>query len=463
MANIRNQDSWMHFHEPEQATQKAKDLIRMAVARVTTLGPLHDKRISIIDKALVLGGGIAGMTAAKGLADQGFHVTLLEKQGQLGGLGMRLHHTIEGDDIRAFVSDLAEKIEGHDNIDVLKHALVTGFGGYKGNFNTRVMVGEAMKETQIDHGVMIVATGATEYQPKEYLYPESEKVVTQLELSDMLEQGTTTALERVIMIQCVGSRNEDNPNCSRICCQSAIKNAIAIKEKSPDTDVFILYRDMRMYAMMEAYYTKARNMGVIFSRFSRDLPPEVQQDGKALSVTFRDHVLGQMVTASCDLVALSAGVQAAETDELSTIIKAQRNPEGYFMEAHVKLRPVDAGTEGVFICGTAHGPKLITETISQAMAAASRATTFLAQEYLTLSAVVAEVNQANCASCLVCVRSCPYGVPVINDMGVSYIDPALCQGCGVCASECPAKTIKLNWYEDESILSKVESLLEGVL
>ena len=463
MANIRNQDSWMHFHEPEKATAKAKDLIRMAVARVTTLGPLHDKRITIIDKAMVLGGGIAGMTAAKGLADQGFHVTLLEKEDHLGGLGARLHHTIEGDDIQAFVTDLVEKVEAHENIDVLKQALVTSFGGYKGNFKTDVMVGETMAEKRIEHGVMIVATGATEYQPKEYLYNESDRVVTQLELADMLEEGRATGLDRVVMIQCVGSRNEENPNCSRICCQNAVKNAIAVKEKSPETDVFILYRDMRMYSMMEEYYTKARNLGVIFSRFDREHPPEVKQDGDGLTVTFRDHVLGQMVEASCDLLALSAGVTASDTEQLSTIIKTQRNPEGFFMEAHVKLRPVDAATEGVFICGTAHGPKLITETISQAMAAASRATTFLAQEYLTLSAVVAEVNQTNCASCLVCVRSCPYHVPVINEMGVSYIDPALCQGCGVCASECPAKAIKLNWYEDESLLSKVESLLEGVL
>ena len=354
-------------------------------------------------------------------------------------------------------------MEDHDKIDVLKQGLVVGFGGYKGNFKTEVLVGSSMVEKKIDHGVMIVATGATEYQPKEYLYNDSERVVTQLELADMMEEGKLGDPNRVVMIQCVGSRNDDNPNCSRICCQNAVKNAIAIKEKSPDTDVFILYRDMRMYSMMEEYYTKARNLGVIFSRFDKANPPQVNQTDDGLSVTFRDHVLGQMVEAECDLVALSAGVAASDTEELSTIIKTQRNPEGFFMEAHVKLRPVDAATEGVFICGTAHGPKLITETISQAMAAASRATTFLAQEYLTLSAVVAEVNQTNCASCLVCVRSCPYNVPVINEMGVSYIDPALCQGCGVCASECPAKTIKLNWYEDESLLSKVESLLEGVI
>jgi len=463
MANIRNQDSWMHFHEPEQATDKAKDLIRMAVARVSTLGPLHDKRITIIDKALVIGGGIAGMTAAKGLADQGFHVTLAEKEDQLGGLGKRLYHTIEGDDIQVFVKDLVAYVEDHDNIDVLKQALVVGYGGYKGNFKTEILVGSSMKEKKIDHGVLIVATGANEYQPKEFLYNESENVVTQMELADMIEEDKAGGLDRVIMIQCVGSRNEENPNCSRICCQNAVKNAIVIKEKSPETDVFILYRDMRMYSMMEEFYTQARNMGVIFSRFDKEDPPQVNKTDEGLTVTFKDHVLGQSVEATCDLVALSAGVQAADTEELSTIIKTQRNPEGFFMEAHVKLRPVDAATEGVFICGTAHGPKLITETVSQAMAAASRATTYLSQEYLTLSAVVAEVNQANCASCLVCVRSCPYHVPVINDEGVSYIDPALCQGCGVCASECPAKTIKLNWYDDESLLSKVESLLEGVI
>jgi len=266
------------------------------------------------------------------------------------------------------------------------------------------------------------------------------------------------------MIQCVGSRNEENPNCSRICCQNAVKNAIALKELNPDTDVFILYRDMRMYSMLEEYYTKARNLGVIFFRFTTDNPPEVKagDDGK-LIVTFNDHVLGRKVEADADLVTLSAGVKAGDTEELATIIKTGRNAEGFFMEAHVKLRPVEAATEGIFICGTAHGPKLISETITQAMAAASRATTFLSKEYLTLSAVTAEVNPDHCASCLVCVRSCPYNVPYINELGVSYIDPALCQGCGVCAAECPAKTIKLNWYEDEQLLSKVESLLEGVI
>ena len=359
---------------------------------------------------------------------------------------------------------MADSIETHDRIDILKQSLIVEFGGYKGNFKTTVLVGPSMEERKIDHGALIVATGAKEYQPTEFCYNESPSVVTQLELADLIEEKKASDLERVIMIQCVGSRNENNPNCSRICCQNAVKNAIALKKQNPDTDVFILYRDMRMYAMLEEFYTKARNLGVIFSRFDPENAPEVVagDDGK-MAVTFTDHVLGCKVEAIADLVVLSAGVQAADTEELATIIKTNRNAEGFFMEAHVKLRPVEGLTEGIFICGTAHGPKLITETIAQAMAAASRATTFLSQESLTLSAVTAEVNQENCASCLVCVRSCPYHVPVINELGVSYIDPALCQGCGVCAAECPAKAIKLNWYEDNQLLSKVESLLEGVI
>ena len=240
-----------------------------------------------------------------------------------------------------------------------------------------------------------------------------------------------------------------------------LKNALHIKELNPDADVFILYRDMRMYAMLEHYYTKARQQGVLFFRFDPEDPPVVEKGEEGVAVTFTDHVLGRKLVVDADLVALSAGVAATDTEELSTIIKTGRNREGFFIEAHVKLRPVDAATEGVFICGTAHSPKLITETIAQAMAAASRATTYLSQDFLTLSAVTALVDPDHCASCLICVRSCPFSVPRINEEGKSYIDPALCQGCGVCVSECPAKTIKLNWYEDNQLLSKVEALLEG--
>lgn len=468
MANIRNQNSWMHYHEPAKATNKAKDLVRMAVARAATLQPLHEKQITVVVRALVIGGGIAGMTAAKGLADQGFDVVLVEKEAQLGGLANKLYKTIEGANIREYVKKLAAKVEAHDKIQVLKQSLIVDFTGYKGNFTTEILVGPGMYERKIEHGVLIIATGANEYEPadNEYFYKQSKRVVTQLELGRHLEEDGADDLNQVVMIQCVGSRNDKNQNCSRICCQNAVKNALHIKELNPDADVFILYRDMRMYAMLEEYYTEARNKGVLFFRFTPENPPVVEKnsDGSdTLTVTFTDHVLGKKVSVDADLVTLSAGVQAADTEELSTILKTGRNREGFFIEAHVKLKPVEAATEGIFICGTAHSPKLITETIVQAMAAASRATTFLSQDHLTLSAVTAEVNQENCASCLICVRSCPYNVPRINEEGVSYIDPALCHGCGVCASECPAKTIKLNWYEDNQLLSKVEALLEGVI
>jgi heterodisulfide reductase subunit A-like polyferredoxin len=462
MANIRNQGSWMHFHIPDQATNKAKDLVRMAVARVATLNPLHEKRIPVTKRALVIGGGIAGMNASKGLADQGYEVVLVEKEEKLGGLGNKLFKTIEGDDVREYVKKLSQEVQEHEKIEVLTQALVVSFAGYKGNFTTDLIIAPTMYEKTIEHGVVIIATGANEYKPEQYLYNESDKVVTQMELTELIEEKGADDLEQVVMIQCVGSRDDDNPNCSRICCQSAVKNALHIKKENPDTEVYILYRDIRTYAMLEQYYTEARKKGVLFFRFNSDNPPKVTKTDNGVEVLFRDHILGKDLIVEPDILALSARMEPADTEELSSIIKTGRNSEGYFIEAHVKLRPIDSATEGIFICGTAHGPKLISETIAQAMAAASKATTFLAQEYLTLSAVTAEVNPDNCASCLVCVRSCPYDVPVINEFGKSEIDPALCHGCGICASECPAKTIKLNWYEDVQLLSKVESLMEEI-
>jgi heterodisulfide reductase subunit A-like polyferredoxin len=278
-----------------------------------------------------------------------------------------------------------------------------------------------------------------------------------------MEQGQLDDPKDVVMIQCVGSRNEENPNCSRICCQTAVKNALHLKELNPDMNVYVLYRDIRTYGLLEDYYTKARQKGVLFFRFDAEDPPVVEKSDAGVKVTFNDHILNRPLTVDADLLVLSAGMQAEDTEELSSILKLARTPEGYFMEAHVKLRPVDMATEGIFVCGTAHSPKLLSETISQANAAAGRAITFLSQPALTLSAVVAKVAPEKCASCLICVRSCPFDVPKINADGVSEIDEALCHGCGICCAECPAKAIQLNWYEDDQILCKVEALLEGVL
>jgi len=264
------------------------------------------------------------------------------------------------------------------------------------------------------------------------------------------------------MIQCVGSRNQENPNCSRICCQSAVKNALAIKEASPDTQVFILYRDMRTYGLLEDYYTKARQKGVIFVRFDKDNPPEVEATDEGLLVTVKDHVLQQPIQIHSDLLALSAGVAAADTQDLSQIMKLNRNAEGFFLEAHVKLRPVDMGSDATFLCGTAHAPKLISESIAQAQAAASRAMTFLSKDEIRLSAITAKVDVEHCVKCLTCVRSCPFDVPKFDiAKGEIVIDEAMCHGCGVCASVCPRQAISLSFYEDDQILCKIDALLAG--
>ncbi|MBW2709578.1 MAG: FAD-dependent oxidoreductase, partial [Deltaproteobacteria bacterium] len=463
MANIRNHNSWVHRDDPEAATEKAKDLVRMAAARASLLEPLRARTITVNKRALVIGGGVAGMTAALGVADQGFDVVLVEKNPQLGGLARELTETIEGADIQEHLSGLVSRVEQHDRIQVLTESLVVGFGGFKGSFTTEIMVGPGMYERKIDHGITILATGADEYKPTEYRYGQDDGIMTQIELDRRLYEKGAEDLNRVIMIQCVGSRNDENPNCSRICCQSTIKNAIQIKEQSPETDVYVLYRDIRTYGLMERYYREARRLGVIFFRFEKEHPPQVEQGEEGLMVRFEDHVLRREIQVSADIVALSTGMRAQENEELASILKVARNQYGYFMEAHVKLRPVDMATDAFFVCGTAHSPKLITESISQAMAAASRAVTFLAQDEIALSVVTATVDQEKCAACLVCVRSCPFDVPKINTDGVSEIDAALCRGCGVCASECPAKVIQLDWYDDNQVMSKVEALLEGVL
>ncbi|MBW1772666.1 MAG: CoB--CoM heterodisulfide reductase iron-sulfur subunit A family protein, partial [Deltaproteobacteria bacterium] len=463
MANIRNQNSWVHSGDPSSATDKAKDLIRMSVARASLLKPLRAKSITINKRGLVIGGGVAGMTASLGLADQGFEVVLVEKEPQLGGLSRELTHTIDGANIQEHILELIERVNRHEQIQVLTESLIVGFSGFKGNFTTEVLVGPAMYERKIDHGVVILATGANEYVPQEFLYGEHDRVVTQIQLARRLEDKGATDLQNVVMIQCVGSRNDDFANCSRICCQNAVKNALHIKELNPEANVYVLYRDIRTYGQMEDYYREARQQGVFFIRFDQDEPPRVDSTEKGLMITVKDHVLQMDISLPADFLALSAGMRPTDTEELATIIKLPRNQDGYFMEAHVKLRPVDMASEGIFVCGTAHSPKLISESISQAMAAASRAGTFLSQTEITLSVVTAKVDQEHCASCLVCVRSCPWGVPRINEDGVSEIDEALCRGCGICTAECPAKVIQLSLYEDDQVMSKVDALLEGVL
>ncbi len=465
MANVRDQDSWVHQKDPVHATEKAKDLVRMAAARAALLKPLVERPLAITQRGLVIGGGVAGLNVALSLARQGFETVLVESQKDLGGVARRINHTIDGVDVQDYLTRLIGEVQDHHNIQVLTEARVVGFSGYKGNFITQVQVGPDGDGRKIEHGVTIVASGGREYQPKEFQYGSGSGIMTQLELDEMIRdrESTVAAWDRVFMIQCVGSRNEENPNCSRICCQGAVKHALELKRMNPDMEVIILYRDMRTYGLLEDYYTEARNKGVLFCRFPQTDPPQVGIDGDGIDVTFMDHVLRRPLKMKADAVILSAATIAADTHDLASFLKVPRNAEGFFIEAHAKLRPVDFSSEGIYLCGLAHGPKLISESISQALAAASRAGSFLAATDQTIGGVVAHVDTAHCAACLVCVMSCPYGVPRINEENVSEINEALCQGCGVCASECPAGAIQLAHYEDDQIMIKVETLLEGVM
>ena len=460
MANIRDQDSWVHQKEPERATEKAKDLVRMAVARAARLQPLIERPLEVKQRGLVIGGGIAGLNAALSLANQGFETILIEKEKELGGMARSLQHTIDGLDVQAYLERLIREVTTHEKIQVLTETLMVGFSGYKGNFSTEVLVGPGMYHRKIDHGVTIVATGAKEYQPREFHYGEDRRIMTQLELGRLMEERArdVAAWDRVVMIQCVGSRNEENPNCSRICCQTAVKNALLLKELNPDMDIIILYRDMRMYGLIEDYYASARSEGILFCRYNPDQPPELDLQGDGLGISFMDHVLKRTFKMSVDAVVLSAATIAEDTEELASFLKVPRNAEGYFIEAHAKLRPVDFPSEGLYLCGMAHGPKLISESIAQAMAAASRAGSFLASTHQTIGGAVAQVDQSLCAACLICVRRCPYGVPRINENDVSEINEALCQGCGICASECPAKAIQLAHYSDDQLMAKIDAL-----
>lgn len=458
MANIRDQGSWVHQNEPDKATEKAKDLVRMAVAKVRNAKPLAQLTVPVEQSALVVGGGVAGMNVALNIAEQGYMVHLVEKTEQLGGLARRLHSTIEGEDVQAYLEGLMRRVESHPNIRIHLGCEVKSHTGFVGNFTTWISNGDGTQE--IRHGVTVVATGARPYEPKEYLFGEDPRIVTSLDLSDRIARGNEglEGLDTLVMIQCVGSRNEEHPYCSRICCQGSIKNALKIKELKPEAKVFVLYRDIRTYGLMELYYQEARKKGVMFIRFKKEEPPRVQKRGNDLFVVVKDHVLGEEVEIQADLVALAIGVEGQKEQDLALKLKLPVNADGFFMEAHMKLRPVDFASEGNFLAGLAHGPKLMRETIAQAQAAAARAVTVLSKERLYLPGEKAWVDEGRCVACLTCVRACPYHVPQVGKKGVAEINPAACQGCGICTSACPRKAIQLGNYTDEELLAKVTAL-----
>ena len=467
MANLRDQDTWVHFDQPAAASEKAKDLIRMAVSSVAMRHPLTDQTMPVNQNALVVGGGVTGMNAALNLAAEGYRVFLVEKSPKLGGVAATIRKTIEGEDVQSYMADLIERTQNNPNIQVLTGSLVVDHVGKPGLFKTGLQIGPQLAYRQISHSVTILATGALVNRPSEYLLGEHPAVLTQLDLDSALEdrRKEIEGWKNIVMIQCVGSRTADNPNCSRICCQAAIKNALRILDINPEARIIILYRDIRTLGFHEDYYRLARQKGVIFVRYETDAPPVVAANGNGVIATFKDPVLDMDLTIAADCLALSTGMKAddEDTEDMAAIFRLPRTNDGYFLEDHVKLKPVDLPVRGFFVAGTAHSPKSIRESIGQGLAAAGRAKTVLAKDELIVGSMVAKVDSNKCAACLICVRACPFGVPYINADGYSEIEPDKCHGCGVCAAECPAKAIQLTQFEDDQILSKLYGLLEGVL
>ncbi len=466
MANIREHNSWVHSKEKEEATQKAKDIIRMSVARSCLLEPLQEFDLPVDKSALVVGGGIAGMNCALSIANQGHDVYLVEKNTELGGIARKIHSTLDGLDVQDYLSDLIAKVYQHRLIHVYHDATITDTKGYVGNFVTAVKSETGF--TEIKHGAAILAIGADLYTPTEYLYGEDDRVMTHLELEERINQGDEKIInaKSLVMIQCVGCRNEERNYCSRLCCSQSIKNALKLKEKNPEMDVYILFRDMRTYGFNEDYYREASNKDIKFIRYEPQNEPQVEagesDEGQpVLKIAVTDFVLGKTLLLDADIVALAAAViPSAATKEVAGLFKVALNPDGFFKEAHVKLRPVEFATDGVYLCGLAHYPKFIQETINQAYGAAGRALTLLSRDVVVASGSVARVDEDKCVSCGACITVCNYGAIEFYETPKgrkARVNPVLCKGDGLCNTKCATNAIQLKHFTDEELLSAIDA------
>lgn len=469
MANIRDQCSWVHLHQPKEATEKAKDLVRMAIAKAALLEPLPTQTVEVNQKALVIGGGLTGMMAAKQISKAGYEVFLVEKGTQLGGKARGIHYALDGEDVQSHLQRLTKEVEKNPRIRLMTKTSIEKIDGFVGNFKTRVQ--NEKQSEEITHGVIVVATGAEEYRPKEFLYGQDPRVTTQRELEERMafSPDSLKSLKNVVMIQCVGSRNEERPYCSRICCSEAIKNALRLKFLAPETNVYILYRDIRTYGFKEDYYEKAREAGILFIRYEPAREPRVETGEDGLRVIAHEPILHDDLLLRSDLLVLSPGIiPSPDNERLSKMLKVPLNEDGFFLEAHMKLRPVDFATEGIFLAGLAHSPKSIEESLSQANAAVARALTVLSKKYLETIATVSEVNEKQCTGCGLCESVCPYQAieivtkrTVVGEKQVAQVNKTLCKGCGACAASCRSNSIDLKGFSNEAIVSQIVQLALG--
>jgi len=465
MANIREHCSWIHSKQKEEATQKAHDIVRMSVARAQYLEPLQEFDLPVNKAALVVGGGIAGMTCALSIANQHHDVYLIEKDKELGGMARRIHKTLEGMDVQAHLKELIRDVYNNPLIHVSHGASIKDVSGYVGNFVTTVEAEGGVREIQ--HGASIIAIGADVYEPTEYLYGEDDKVVTHIELGELIagEDEKVTGAQSVVMIQCVGCRNEDRNYCSRVCCSHAVKNALGLKKANPEMDIYILFRDMRTYGTMEDYYREASEKDVKFIRYDPDDKPQVEAttaEGRpVIQVAVTDPVLGQKIALHADMLSLAAAViPSASTREIAGHFKVTLSPDDFFKEAHVKLKPVEFASDGVYLCGTAHYPKHIKESINQAYGAAGRVLTLLSRDTVVASGSICEVNDNDCVSCGACITACTYGAIEFRETPQgrkAWVNPVLCKGDGLCNAKCPTNAIVLKHFTDEELLSQIDA------
>ncbi len=463
MTNIRNHNSWVHKNTPEMATEKAKDLVRMAAAKAVLMEPLEEAELDIDQKTLVVGGGISGMVVARTLSAQGYKVCLIEQSDSLGGNALSLLKTWKGEHVQWNLAELTKSVESDSNIEIHLNTRLSNVEGFVGNFKSTISSNG--KEDEVEHGIAVIATGANEYKPDEYLYGNDPRVVTHLELDKTLMTENSSAVKNIdtaVFIQCVGSRSPERPYCSRVCCTHSIEIALHLKELNPGMNINILFRDIRTYGEREYLYRKAREAGIVFIRYSQDMKPNVKAGKNRLEVEIMDQVLGFPIKLHADLLVLASAIISPKDEKLAQCFKIPMNDDGFFIEAHAKLGPSEFATDGVFLCGTAHYPKPIDESVAQAQAAASRAVTLLAGKKVHVSGTVAHVNPMFCSSCGICVEVCPYSAPSFVEegpfTGKAEVNPVLCKGCGLCVASCRSGALNLKGFGTDQIMAMIDEI-----